>query len=153
MPLSSYDRTSTGHLEIDQDPVVDFDTALNEALIEPKKRRKVPSWMSVIGLAALLDLGARFFVPASMPFVLKFEAVIFAAAAIGLLIPTLKRPSLVGYRKKLHRWLSGAFALGAIRAGMWGFGVPVEYANLTSFVLGVCALGFLYFWKNKHSKD
>ncbi len=114
-----------------------------------KGRRRVPSWLKIIGVAAVIDVVARFFVPSSMPFVLVLEALIFSGAAVALVLPVIRKAGMTGFRKKLHTWLGAAFALGALRSGMWGLGVPVEYANLTIFLLGLAGLAVVYFWKKK----
>ena len=112
--------------------------------LKSKWKRRLPSWMVVVGAAAVIDLAARFFIPSSMPFVLVFEAVIFATASVLLIRPVVRKLELTGFRRKLHIWLAAAFALGAIRSGLWGFGVPVEYANLTIFLLGLAGVAATY---------
>ena len=114
---------------------------------------KIPNWLKIVGVAVVVDLAARLFVPSSMPFVLVLEAVIFLAAAGALALPVIRKEEMTGFRSKLHKWLSAAFALGAIRSGMWGFGVPVEYANLTIFLLGLTGLAVVYFLKKKGGSD
>ena len=119
----------------------------------PKKKRKMPSWLAIVGVAAAIDLAARFFVPASMPFVQIFEAVVFLAAAVGLSLPVIRKSEMTGFRRKLHTWLAAAFALGAIRSGLWGFGLPVEYANLTIFLMGLVGVAGAYFRRRKTKED
>ena len=120
---------------------------------QPKQKRKMPSWLAIVGLAAVIDLGARFFVPSSMPFVLLVEALIFSFAAGALILPVVRTKKLTGYRRKVHKWLAAAFALGAIRPGMWGFGVPVEFANLTIFLLGLAGVAAFYFRRKTRRDD
>jgi hypothetical protein len=117
-----------------------------------KWKRRLPSWMVVVGVAAVIDLAARFFIPSSMPFVLVFESVIFATASVSLIRPVVQKLELTGFRRKLHMWLAAAFALGAIRSGMWGFGVPVEYANLTIFLLGLAGVAATYLRRKRKTE-
>jgi len=118
---------------------------------KPKRKRKVPGWLAIVGIAAAVDLAARFFVPSSMPFVLVLESAVFFVAAAALAIPVIRKATMTGFRRKLHKWLAAAFALGAIRSGMWGLGVPVEYANLTIVLLGLAGLAVVYLRRKKHS--
>lgn len=110
----------------------------------PKRKSKVPGWLAVVAVAAVVDLAARFFVPSSQSFVLILEGLIFAIAGGVLLLPILKRRPLSTIRRRVHIWLGGAFILGTIRSGMWGLGAPVEYANLTIFLLGLGALAIAW---------
>ena len=50
----------------------------------------------------------------------------FLVAAVALMLPVVRKSNLSGFRSKLHKWLAAAFALGALRSGLWGFGMPVE---------------------------
>lgn len=130
---------------------VGLDQRLEET--SKKGRRSVPSWLKIIGVAAVIDVAARLFLPSSMPFVLVLEALIFSGAAVALTLPVIRKARMTGFRKKLHILLGAAFALGAIRSGMWGLGIPVEYANLTIFLLGLAGLAVVYFWKKKGGSD
>ena len=70
-----------------------------------KRRRRIPGWLKIIGVAAVIDLAARFFVPSSMPFVLVLEALIFSGAALALALPVIRKANMTGFRKKIHTWL------------------------------------------------
>ena len=120
---------------------------------QPKKKRRMPSWLTIVVVAAAIDIGARFFIPSSMPYVLKFEAAVFLTAAIALIAPLVRGKKLMGFRNKLHKWLAAAFVLGAIRSGMWGFGMPVEYANLTIFLMGLAGIVLVYFRRKKRGEN
>ena len=125
---------------------------VDERLAEqPKKKSKMPGWLTIVGIVAAIDLGARFFVPSSIPFVLLFEALMFSVAGVALILPVVRKSNLSGFRRKLHKWLAAAFALGALRSGIWGFGVPVEYANLTIFLLGLTGLVVTYLRRKKRT--
>ena len=119
---------------------------------QPKKKRRIPSWLTIVVVAAAIDLAARFFVPSSMPFVLVFEALIFSLAGVSLILPVVRKAKLTGFRRKLHTWLAAAFALGAIRSGLWGFGLPVEYANLTIFLMGLGGVVAMYFRRKRRQE-
>jgi hypothetical protein len=110
---------------------------------------KFPGWLTIIGAAVAIDLAARFFIPSSDSFVRILEAVVFVVAGIALMVPIVRKKDLTALRRKIHVWLSAALGLGAIRSGMWGFGIPVEYANLTIFVIGIVGLAALYFVRRR----
>jgi hypothetical protein len=118
-----------------------------------RRKRRFPLWLGIVIGAAVIDLGARFFVPSSTLFVQKFEAFLFLATAAALAIPIVRKSPLSAFRKKAHIWLGAIFLLGAIRSGMWGFGFPVQYANLTVFVLAVVALGSLYVVRRRSARS
>ncbi len=142
----------TPNIDIDKQ-VAELESLLNgvdDRLAEkPKRKRKVPGWLAIVGIAVAIDIGARFFVPSSILFVQGFEALIFLVAAVALILPVVRKSNLSGFRSKLHKWLAAAFALGALRSGLWGFGLPVEYANLTIFVLGLAGIAVAYFSRKK----
>ena len=119
---------------------------------EPEEESGFPTWLKVAGVVVIVDLAARFFVPASDTFVLLLEGAAFAAGGIALLLPVLRKTEMSVVRRRIHSWLGGAFMLGAIRSGLWGAGLPVQYANLVIFVLGLAALGVWYV-KSKRKSD
>jgi quinol-cytochrome oxidoreductase complex cytochrome b subunit len=120
----------------------------------PEQASRIPMWLKVVGIAAIVDIGARLFIPSSESFVLVLEAGIFIVAAVALVLPLLRRPSkLTGLRRKLHTWFGAAFTLGALRSGLWGFGLPVEYANLTIFILALVGLGVAYIVKRRNPRS
>lgn len=110
---------------------------------------RFPLWIKIVGIAALVDIAARFFVPSSQSFVLVLEAGIFLVAATALLLPVVRRKPLSRLRRRIHAGLGAVFALGAIRSGLWGLGVAVELANLTIFLLGLAALGVWFFVRRR----
>jgi hypothetical protein len=135
------------------DILSDMDASLLETPDKKRRKRRVPRWLWIILGAAAVDLAARFFIPASMPFVLKLEAFVFLGAAAALALPVFRKVAMSGARRKVRSWLAGALVLGAIRSGMWGFGIPVEYANLTIFLLGLGALGAFLFRRRLRRRD
>ena len=68
-----------------------------------KGRRRIPGWLKIIGVAAVIDVAARFFVPSSMPFVLVLEAVIFSGAAVALALPVIRKARMTGFSKSLSK--------------------------------------------------
>lgn len=128
------------------------DHELEEAPEESPNASKGPNWLLIVGIAVGVDLAARFFVP-SDSFVRILEALIFAAAGVALILPVVRKTALSGLRRKIHSWLAAALGLGAIRSGMWGMGIPVQYANLTIFLIAVVGLATFFLVRGRAGKN
>ena len=117
------------------------------------KKSRLPGWPTILGVVLVIDLAARFFIPASDSFVRILEGSVFGTAAVALAIPLFRKRGLSDLRRKIHGWLGALLGLGGIRSLMWGLGVPVEIANLTIFLLGLGGLAALFFFRKRTQTD
>ena len=105
----------------------------------PNSRQWLP-WMALFAAMAAIDLTTRFALPFNLKRVLVVEAVLFFGAALATLSLMARPPRPSGWRRVLHWFLAGAFALAALRAAIWAAGQPVVRANVAIVILAILML-------------
>ena len=96
-------------------------------------------WIVATVTVLAVSLAARVVAPGVTRGVLIIDTVTLLAGA-GLIRAGLRRAA--GLKPAARRWQSSlavGFVLGAVRAGLWATGVPVQWANATALALAVVA--------------
>lgn len=118
---------------------------------EAGKRRK-RWWIVPLAVVATIDLSVRFLLGFPFEHVLWTEAVLFLAAGI-LFFRLALRATTRSWARRLQMTLAAAFVLGALRAGLWGAGLPVTVANATILIAGAIAVGATWHRTRRQSRS
>ena len=107
-------------------------------------------WVVVLAVVALVDLAARFAFDFEMTRVTAFEAVLFGATCIVLVVLATMLP-LRAARSNAAEWVAAvAIGLAGVRAGMWAGGADVMTANLVTLaVAALLGLGYVVWRRGK----
>ena len=113
-------------------------------------RRWLP-WIALSGVIASIELTDRFAFPFNLRRVLMVEAVLYVGASLVTVALITRLPRPTGWRRVGQWVLVAAFALAALRSGIWAAGRPVPRANLAIAVLGAITVGVAYLRRHRRA--
>lgn len=126
----------------------------NKDLAHAQVLARLKSNRFIVGIpfaALVADLLGRTLSNFDLSVIRPLESGIFIIAGLSLLIAAHsdRRHSLKTYR--IEMWLALAFALGALRDGLWAAGMDIQDVNIIDLVLGVVGGICVYFWTQRSS--
>jgi hypothetical protein len=126
----------------------------NKDLAHAQVLARLKSNRFIVGIpfaALVADLLGRTLSNFDLSVIRPLESGIFIIAGLSLLIAAHsdRQHSLKTYR--IEMWLALAFALGALRDGLWAAGMDIQDVNIIDLALGAAGGVCVYFWTQRSS--
>ena len=104
-------------------------------------------WLILLLSAVAVDFAARLAFAFEMRRVALFEAGLFVALSILLLVMAKRYESSSAVIRRIENWLTVIFGLATIRSGLWAAEIDVAAANLVALAVGLIGLIGYKVWK------